>query len=339
MIDETVAIVPGMVVVHDEGLRYEVEDTRLSTNGYEKTHQLGAKVVNYTQLEDGSFPAGTKWSKDEEGFREAFTLESEAERTTAQAFVGRLLAHASESAERDSSNELYAEAVRSNASKVEELLTAKTGKVAGVAASWTNEMQPLLETLLGRSIEGEPLGAFKDYVPTALNGIYARARIVSVDEMFGPSLILDVAAEDGLAPSETNHDETITVVESKPQSEFIRWVVDPESGDRIAITAFEELRKFGEANGMEPHQITRVGNAVLQTWRLHEGKIRSPARPPELVDYLFEDASSGVIGLRVTKLDEMLKRIVSGEFKIKHINVGGLAILSALRDELATALE
>jgi hypothetical protein len=73
MIDKDIEITPGMVVLHDEGLHYQVEDTRRSTNDYEKTHQLGGTVVNYTQLEDGSFPAGTKWSKDEAGFREFFT--------------------------------------------------------------------------------------------------------------------------------------------------------------------------------------------------------------------------------------------------------------------------
>ncbi len=73
MIGKNIKIIPGMVVFHDEGLKYEVEDTRSSTKDYEKTHHLGGTVVNYTQLEDGSFPAGTKWNKDEVGFRQFFT--------------------------------------------------------------------------------------------------------------------------------------------------------------------------------------------------------------------------------------------------------------------------
>ena len=63
-----------MEVRHDEGgLRYRVEDTPLSTIDYETTHAVGAAMIYYTQLEDGSYPAGTTWVKDEPGFREAFT--------------------------------------------------------------------------------------------------------------------------------------------------------------------------------------------------------------------------------------------------------------------------
>lgn len=75
MIEKDLQITPRMHVRHDEGLRYEVEDTRRSTNGYEDTSKIGGLVVNYIQLEEGKFPAGTKWQKDEEGFRQHFTVE------------------------------------------------------------------------------------------------------------------------------------------------------------------------------------------------------------------------------------------------------------------------
>jgi hypothetical protein len=76
MINKDTEIKNGMTVRHDEGLRYQVEDVRQSTDDYEATHELGGMVVNYTQLEDGSYPAGTKWSKDEAKFRQFFTLDS-----------------------------------------------------------------------------------------------------------------------------------------------------------------------------------------------------------------------------------------------------------------------
>ena len=64
----------GMLVSHDDGgLIYRVQDVRLSTEGYERTHEIGRKVVNYVQLQSGSYPPGTKWSKPEEEFREHFT--------------------------------------------------------------------------------------------------------------------------------------------------------------------------------------------------------------------------------------------------------------------------
>ncbi len=79
MIPKNIEIAPGMTVTHDAGLRYQVEDVRQSTDGYETAHELGGMVVNYTQLEAGSCPAGTKWSKSEAGFRQFFTPEASAE--------------------------------------------------------------------------------------------------------------------------------------------------------------------------------------------------------------------------------------------------------------------
>jgi hypothetical protein len=73
MFDKDKPVVAGMTVIHDGGLRYQVDDVRQSTEDYERTHELGGMVVNYTQLEDGTYPAGTKWSKSEEGFRRFFT--------------------------------------------------------------------------------------------------------------------------------------------------------------------------------------------------------------------------------------------------------------------------
>lgn len=77
MIPKGLAIKPGTIVRHDEGLLYRVDDIRQSTNGYEQTHMLGGMVVNYTQLEQGSFPPGTLWSKNEDDFREHFTVEQQ----------------------------------------------------------------------------------------------------------------------------------------------------------------------------------------------------------------------------------------------------------------------
>lgn len=74
MIDKHTEITPNMTVRHDEGLTYRVEDVRASTAGYEQTHALGANVVNYTQLDQGSFPPGTKWNKPEDEFRRHFTV-------------------------------------------------------------------------------------------------------------------------------------------------------------------------------------------------------------------------------------------------------------------------
>lgn len=76
MIPEAVSIIPGMTVRHDPegGLLYHVDVVALDTDGYEAIHALnGLKRISYTQLEDGSFPAGSLWNKGEEQFRANFT--------------------------------------------------------------------------------------------------------------------------------------------------------------------------------------------------------------------------------------------------------------------------
>ncbi len=74
MIYKDVPLIPNSVVRHIDGLTYQIEDVRKSTSGYETSHQLANNIVNYTQLEDGTYPAGTKWCKPEDEFREYFTI-------------------------------------------------------------------------------------------------------------------------------------------------------------------------------------------------------------------------------------------------------------------------
>lgn len=76
MFPEKIPVVPGTEVRHDSegGLRYRIDKVTASTDDYETEHALnGLRRVTYTQLEDGSFPAGTEWNKDEAQFRANFT--------------------------------------------------------------------------------------------------------------------------------------------------------------------------------------------------------------------------------------------------------------------------
>lgn len=77
MIKNDVDITPGMIVKHGQpgGMRYEVEDSRLNATGWEKTQATNGKVINYTQIEDGKYPAGTKWAREEQDFRQNFSLD------------------------------------------------------------------------------------------------------------------------------------------------------------------------------------------------------------------------------------------------------------------------
>ena len=80
MFERSTEIVPGMIVRHVDGLTYRVDRLVDSTDGYEAGHSLnGLRRVLYTQLEDGSFPAGKEWDKDSGEFREFFTPVSSPE--------------------------------------------------------------------------------------------------------------------------------------------------------------------------------------------------------------------------------------------------------------------
>lgn len=74
MFGEKEEILPGMTVLHDDGLTYRIDRVDPSTDGFESEHRLdGLLRVAYTQLDDGDFPAGTGWSKDGGEFRLFFT--------------------------------------------------------------------------------------------------------------------------------------------------------------------------------------------------------------------------------------------------------------------------
>lgn len=74
MFGEGAEIIPGMIVLHDDGLTYRVDRVAPDTDDYEVRHRLnGLLRVAYTQLEDGGCPAGTGWDKSEEQFRQFFT--------------------------------------------------------------------------------------------------------------------------------------------------------------------------------------------------------------------------------------------------------------------------
>jgi hypothetical protein len=118
---------------------------------------------------------------------------------TPAAFVDMLNRHAAEVVERSPTSALYAETVRNRAQAVQALITDQIGEVKGVVTSWMEEVQPFAETLFDLNLDGEQLGALREYTPTVFQGIYGRTRILSTDEMFGPTITLDLAAEDSIA--------------------------------------------------------------------------------------------------------------------------------------------
>jgi hypothetical protein len=110
-------------------------------------------------------------------------------------FIGLLEAHADKALEDSETNLMYADNVRRRARMVEKLLNGEIGTVKGVVCTWTDDIQPIAEALFGTDLNEHAIGEHIDYTPTVFPGVDARIRMLSSDEMLGPSLSLDITSE------------------------------------------------------------------------------------------------------------------------------------------------
>ncbi len=114
------------------------------------------------------------------------------------AFINMLEAHAQASLEASLTNKFYSERVLRNAEAVARLMASRTGETLSVVTTWFDSFKPIAETTFGTEIAEEagmelPL-IFGDYSPTVFSGIHGRVRMVSLDEIMGPALSLDLTA-------------------------------------------------------------------------------------------------------------------------------------------------
>ena len=58
---------------HRSGMTYRVDELLHDATGYESSGRVTPAVL-YTQLGDGSFPKGTRWTRSQEDFRKNFEL-------------------------------------------------------------------------------------------------------------------------------------------------------------------------------------------------------------------------------------------------------------------------
>lgn len=121
-----------------------------------------------------------------------------AEQSSTAVLLAVLESHAADSLEKNATNAQYAESVRLRAQQASALITSKSGEVKSLVASWVDDVQPVVETVFGMDLSGHQIGEHEGYTPTVFESVYGRIRIVSTDEMFGPVLALDLAAEDCL---------------------------------------------------------------------------------------------------------------------------------------------
>ena len=64
----------GSVYIHPSGMRYRVVQKLLNATHYEKDGSLKGNV-RYVQLDAGHYPEGTEYVRDEEDFKEVFTMQ------------------------------------------------------------------------------------------------------------------------------------------------------------------------------------------------------------------------------------------------------------------------
>lgn len=93
----------------------------------------------------------------------------------------------------------YVEATRKKAAQLEEVIHDREGGIRGLVIGWMDDVRPVAESLFGVSLEGQPIGNFGDeqgtYHPTVFEDIGGRVRILSTDEIWGPTLSLDIIGQ------------------------------------------------------------------------------------------------------------------------------------------------
>ena len=125
-------------------------------------------------------------------------------RTSPEVFTGLLLDHALTSAKTSPTNASYAQSVSENAERVQALLETGEGQVTNVVSTWRDNFRPIAEALFGGEFPttNELYGlreSHGDFGPTVFTGVLGRVSIVSVDEIMGACLTLDLRAVDPYA--------------------------------------------------------------------------------------------------------------------------------------------
>lgn len=110
--------------------------------------------------------------------------------------VSLLEVHAETSAAQSSTNNQYADRVRRNAVLLQELLSGNRDELQGVVSTWFTDFKPIAEIVFGEPIDSnssmELHHLYGDYVDTTIAGIQGRVGKISLDEVMGPMLTLDL---------------------------------------------------------------------------------------------------------------------------------------------------
>lgn len=120
----------------------------------------------------------------------------EAEPFDHRRIIGLLEAHAQASVDRSYTNTRYARHVAENALALDELIRKNEGALQGVVSAWFGSFKPIAEALFGTVIgQGEAMelaDKYGDYSQTVIPDLYARVQRISLDEIMGPLLSLDI---------------------------------------------------------------------------------------------------------------------------------------------------
>lgn len=114
--------------------------------------------------------------------------------------LDKLQTHADSVLRRSQSNARYAAQVLLKKEQVKDLLSNQTGIVEGVVSTWIDDFRPLAQELFGAAANDEEALVlpvlYGNFSPTLIPGVSARIRRVSLDEIMGPMLALDITAQE-----------------------------------------------------------------------------------------------------------------------------------------------
>lgn len=107
-----------------------------------------------------------------------------------------LTSHAVEALKSSDTNLFYAQQVLAKTIQVRQLLKTGGGAVSGVVMTWRQNFIPVAESVFGESWARDDnlvrSGQSSGMLPTVFDGIRGRVSVVSLDEIMGPCLSLDL---------------------------------------------------------------------------------------------------------------------------------------------------
>lgn len=125
-------------------------------------------------------------------------LRSNADHLLAKYFLSQITAHAVQALADSPANMRYAQQVLARSTEVKKVLDTGSGRVDGVVMNWRDAFTPIAQIVFGPNwVLDETLyrsGQCTEWGSTVFDGVNGQVCVVSLDEIMGPCLSLNLQA-------------------------------------------------------------------------------------------------------------------------------------------------